>query len=177
MAAGNVTVRRGIPADAQVLADFAARTFSQTFADENRPEDMALHVRTAYGLAQQQAELANAEMATLLAEVDGQLAGYAQLRPNAGPDCVPKITPLELLRFYVAIPWQGRGVAQTLMKSVVTEARARGARTLWLGVWERNERAKSFYRKFGFVDVGQQHFVLGTDVQTDRVMARSLEQA
>jgi ribosomal protein S18 acetylase RimI-like enzyme len=61
------------------------------------------------------------------------------------------------------------------MKSVATAARARGARTLWLGVWERNERAKSFYRKCGFRDVGSQPFVLGTDVQTDRVMVLPLD--
>ncbi len=174
-AARDTTIRRGTPADARLLADFAARTFSETFAEENRPEDMALHVSTAYGALQQEAELADPEMTTLLAEVDGQLAGYAQLRPNAGPDCVPRTMPLELLRFYVAAPWQGQGVAHALMKMVLTEAGVRGAQTLWLGVWERNERAKSFYRKCGFIDVGSQHFVLGTDVQTDRVMVRSLE--
>ena len=118
----NIIVRRGRPADARLLAVFAARTFSETFAEENRPEDMALHVSTAYGVPQQAAELADPEMTTLLAEVDEQLAGYAQLRPNAGPDCVPKIMPLELLRFYVAVPWQGQGVAQALMKSVLTES-------------------------------------------------------
>src|SRR4051812_42427046 len=158
MAARNVSIRRGTPSDARPLAEFAARTFSETFAEENRPEDMVLHVSTAYGVPQQEAELADPEMTTLLAEVDAQLAGYAQLRPNAGPDCVPKIMPLELLRFYVAAPWQGQGVAHALMQRVLTEARARGAQTLWLGVWERNERAKSFYRKSGFVDVGSQHF-------------------
>jgi diamine N-acetyltransferase len=171
----DITVRRGTPADAGALAEFAASTFSNTFADENRPEDMALHVSTAYGLSQQQVELADPEMTTLLAEVEGQMAGYAQLRANAGPDCVQGIMPLELMRFYVAAPWQGQGVAQTLMSGVVTAARARGARTLWLGVWERNERAKSFYRKCGFRDAGSQPFVLGTDIQTDRVMVLPLD--
>ena len=47
-----------------------------------------------------------------------------------------------------------------------------GTRTLWLGVWERNERAKAFYRKGGFVDVGAHVFMVGTDAQTDRIMAR-----
>lgn len=170
----DITVRHATPADAGALAGFAASTFSDTFAAENRPADMALHVSTSYGLSQQQAELADPEMTTLLAEAEGQLAGYAQVRANAGPDCVEGIMPLELMRFYVAAPWQGQGVAQALMQSVATAARARGAQTLWLGVWERNERAKSFYRKCGFRDVGSQPFVLGTDTQTDRVMVLPL---
>jgi GNAT superfamily N-acetyltransferase len=170
----DITIRRGMPADARLLADLAASTFRETFAVENRSEDMALHVSRAYGVSQQEAELANPEMTTLLAEVDGQLAAYAQVRANAVPDCVRGTEPLELWRFYVAAPWHGRGIAHALMTGVEIEARARGAQTLWLGVWERNERAKSFYRKCGFADVGSQVFVLGTDAQTDRIMVRSL---
>jgi ribosomal protein S18 acetylase RimI-like enzyme len=61
------------------------------------------------------------------------------------------------------------------MAAAVEAARARGARTLWLGVWERNERAIAFYRKSRFADVGTQTFVLGTDRQRDLVLARPLE--
>ena len=170
----DITIRRGMPADARRLADLAASTFRDAFAAENRPEDMALHVSRAYGVSQQEAELADPEIITLLAEVDGQPAGYAQLRAHEVPDCVSGVTPLELWRFYVAAPWHGRGIAHALMKSVEMEARGKGAHALWLGVWERNERAKSFYRKCGFADVGSQVFVLGTDAQTDRIMVRLL---
>jgi len=170
----NITILPGKPADAGRLADLAAGTFRETYAVQNRPEDMALYVSRAYGLSQQEAELASPEMTTLLAEVDAQLAGYAQLRVSAAPDCVMGDTPLEVWRFYVASPWHGRGIARALMASVELEARVREFRTLWLGVWERNERAKAFYRKCGFADVGSQVFVLGTDAQTDRIMVRSL---
>jgi ribosomal protein S18 acetylase RimI-like enzyme len=82
--------------------------------------------------------------------------------------------PLELWRFYVDQVHHGRGVAQQLMAAVIDAARARGAGTLWLGVWEHNAKAQAFYRKFDFVVVGAHTFVLGSDVQTDRVMARSV---
>jgi ribosomal protein S18 acetylase RimI-like enzyme len=38
----------------------------------------------------------------------------------------------------------------------------------------RNAKAIRFYEKQGFNDIGTQTFVLGADVQTDRVMARPL---
>jgi ribosomal protein S18 acetylase RimI-like enzyme len=41
-------------------------------------------------------------------------------------------------------------------------------------VWEHNVRAVRFYAKHGFRDVGSHVFVLGSDVQTDRVMVRQL---
>jgi diamine N-acetyltransferase len=60
------------------------------------------------------------------------------------------------------------------MRAAESDAYRRGGRTLWLGVWERNERARAFYHKCGFVDVGSHVFVLGTDAQTDRIMVRPL---
>lgn len=169
-----IDIRRGAIADAAVLAEFAASTFRAAFGQENRPEDMALHLSRSYGVAQQSAELADPAITTLLAEDAGRLAGYAQVRPGAPPPCVAANGSLELWRFYVGPAWHGRGVAQTLMAATVAAARTRGARTLWLGVWERNPRAQAFYRKVGFERVGGQTFMVGTDAQTDHVMALPL---
>ena len=82
--------------------------------------------------------------------------------------------PIELWRFYVDRAWHGRGVAAALMARVKTAARERGAKTLWLGVWERNDRARAFYAKCGFADAGEHIFLFGTDPQTDRVMVTAL---
>ena len=81
---------------------------------------------------------------------------------------------MELKRLYVTRSWHGKGVAQALMDAALDAARARGAKTLWLGVWERNERAVAFYGKYGFARVGEHTFVLGSDAQTDWLLARPL---
>ena len=171
-----VVIRAGVATDAPALAELAARTFHETFAGDNTPEDMGLHSAQAYGTSQQQKELADPDIATLLVDVDGQLAGYAQLRAGMAPECVTGEEPIELWRFYIARPWHGLGFGQSLMQRVESEAYARGAHTLWLGVWEHNERAKAFYRKSGFVDVGSHVFTVGMDAQTDRIMIRSLRE-
>lgn len=168
------TIRHGLPADAAALAELAARTFRETFAADTPPEDMALHLAQAYGARQQQRELAEPDITTLLVEVDGHLAGYAQVRSGVAPECVTGESPVELWRFYIAQPWQGRGVAQALMQRVEGEAYRRGGRTVWLGVWERNARAKAFYQKCGFSDAGAHVFMVGTDAQTDRILVRPL---
>ena len=172
-----ITIRRGVAIDAADLAELAARTFRETFAADNRPEDMALHMAQAYGTSQQGSELADPSITTLLVDVDGHLVGYAQLRSGSTPECVTGASPLELWRFYIALPWHGRGVARALMDRVEVEACQRGARTLWLGVWEHNERAKAFYRKCGFADVGAHVFMVGKDAQTDRIWMRPVPTA
>jgi GNAT superfamily N-acetyltransferase len=170
----DVTIRRGEPKDAAVLADLAKNTFYDTFAATNDPTDMALHLSRAYGVAQQTVELQDPGITTLLVERDGAAIAYAQLRDDHRPECVTGPAPLELWRFYVHRDWHGRGVAQALMDRVKEEARKRGASTLWLGVWERNDRARAFYAKCGFSDAGEHVFQFGTDPQTDRVMTTTL---
>ncbi len=160
-----------------MLAELGARTFRDAFGAENTPEDMALYLGRTYGVAQQTVELSNPDMVTLIVEVDGHPAGFAQLRSGRPPGCVQGPDPLEVWRFYVDRLWHGQGVAQTLMAAVRREAVTRGGRTLWLAVWERNERAKGFYRKAGFLDAGSQPFILGEDHQTDLVMVSDLAQA
>jgi GNAT superfamily N-acetyltransferase len=169
-----VTIRRGVPEDASVLADLAKTTFYETFAATNNPTDMALHLERAYGVAQQGAELQDAAITTLLVEEDGHAIAYAQIRDHHVPECVTGAAAIELWRFYVDRGWHGRGIAPALMDRVKSEARLRGASTLWLGVWEHNARARAFYAKCGFVDVGEHVFLFGTDPQTDRVMAAAL---
>lgn len=171
----SVAIRPAAPSDAAWLAALAERTFRQTYAAHNTTENMEHYVTGHFGLAQQAAELRDPAITTLVAEVDGRAAGYVQLARGEPPPPVTGPAPLEVVRFYVDRPWHGQGVAQTLMAATVAAARAAGARTLWLGVWERNPRAIAFYRKSGFADAGTQTFVLGTDHQRDFVLARPLD--
>jgi GNAT superfamily N-acetyltransferase len=167
-------IRLAAPHDAAAVGGFGERSFRETFGPHNRPEDMDAYCRATYALERQRAELAAPDRLTLLAEVDGVLAGYAQLRDGPAPACVTGAEPIELLRFYVDSRWHGQGIAAALMAQVIAHARRRGRRTLFLAVWEHNPRAIAFYRKQGFEEVGSQPFQLGQDVQTDRVMARAL---
>lgn len=166
------SIRLAVAADAARLAEFGARTFEDAFGTDNIPENMSLYLARTYGVAHQTAELDDPAMSTIVAESGGRLAGFAQLRVGPAPESVTGGAPIELLRFYVDRPWHGRGLALALMAAVDREAARRGAAVVWLSVWERNERAKAFYRKCGFADVGSKVFVLGTDRQRDRVMAR-----
>lgn len=166
------TIRPAVPADANALAELAATTFRDTFAADNDPADMAHHLAQAYGPLQQGRELADPNVTTLLVVAASKLIGYAQLRRGPAPACVTGEIPIELWRFYVTQEWHGQGVALELMRAVARAAGDAGASTLWLGVWERNERAKAFYRKCGFVDVGSHVFTIGSDAQTDRILVQ-----
>jgi ribosomal protein S18 acetylase RimI-like enzyme len=170
----NFIVRRGEAADAGLLAELGARTFSETFAVDNSPEDMADYLVTAFSHAQQAAELADPNSVFLIAETDGVAVGYAMLRSGSSLDEVTGAKPIELVRLYVAQSSLGSGVGAALMQACINEARQQGYKTLWLGVWERNARAQAFYRKWNFEEIGTHIFQLGNDPQTDILMQRAI---
>jgi ribosomal protein S18 acetylase RimI-like enzyme len=165
-----ISIRRGVASDAALLAEFAARTFSDTFAAENRPEDLQSHLAASYGVAQQTKELVDPNVITLLAVSNGELVAFAQICRNHPPACVTQEQAVEVHRFYVDRPAHGSGIARMLMSEVRRVALELGARHVWLGVWERNARAIAFYKKTGFIDVGSHDFYVGSDRQTDRVL-------
>lgn len=82
--------------------------------------------------------------------------------------------PIEVVRLYVSQASLGSGVGAALMQACIDEARRRGYKTLWLGVWEHNARAQAFYRKWNFTEIGTHIFQLGDDPQTDILMQRSV---
>lgn len=157
--------------DAAALAALGRRTFSDTFAADNTPENLAGFLDATYSEALQRDELAAPHLTYLVAgRDDGSLAGFALLRRGNTSTVVTDPSAIELQRLYVDRLWHGTGLAQALMAECRRVATDAGANAIWLGVWERNARALRFYEAQGFVAIGQQRFTVGSDPQTDTVM-------
>jgi GNAT superfamily N-acetyltransferase len=170
-------IRRATPADAAPLAALAARIFTETFAADTAPDDLAAFLARAYGVRQQSEEISDPDVITFVAEAPAGLAAYAQVRRGGKtPKCVDVEEPVELWRFYVQRDWHGGGLAHQLMAAVMDAARELGGRHLWLSVWERNLRAIGFYGKHGFHDAGAEDFWVGSDCQTDRILVAEIDE-
>ncbi len=161
--------------DAETLAEIGRKSFYDAFAKDNTPEDMAAYLAEAFSVEQVTKEIADAKNLFLIVEIDGQPAGYAKLRVNEAPPAVTGKKPIEIERFYILQNWHGRGSAQSLMQRCLEEAKQHGHQTIFLGVWEHNQRAIAFYHKCGFVKVGEHPFLLGSDLQTDWLMQYEIE--
>jgi len=137
---------------------------------------MDAHCAEHFSEAKQRAEIADPQRVTLLVESAPELIGYATLYAQSKPaaELSVGVSPVEIERFYIHRAHHGAGLAQLLMEQCHAHARALGGDVLWLGVWKDNPRAVAFYRKCGFEIIGEQIFMLGTEVQHDHVMARSV---
>ena len=169
-----VVIRPAKLSDAASLAAIAERTFRETFAADNSAENINLHCAQKFSAQIQGEEISDPQLVTLLAEIAGELVGFAQLRLAHATTCVKGDRPAELHRIYVSSKWHGRGVANELMRAVYAAAARAGSDCVWLGVWERNLKAIAFYRKCGFSVVGDHVFMLGQDPQRDLIMVAQL---
>jgi len=161
--------------DAELLASLGAKTFSDSFAVDNTAKDMVDYLQESFSKQKQAEELEMADSVFIIAESEGEAIGYARLLGGSTETCITDPKPVELVRIYVLQAWKGKRIGSLLMQKCLEEARGRGYVTIWLGVWENNPNAIAFYQKWGFEKVGTHTFKLGSDLQQDWIMQRSLE--
>ena len=164
--------RKATASDASLIARIGAKTFKAAFGPENTPEDMDAYLAANFNLEVIQSLLEEEGSTFLLGYESDKIIGYAMLREGRPPDSVVGDSPIELVRFYILEELIGSGYGSELMRACLAEAQDMGHSTIWLGVWERNERAIRFYEKWGFRKVGIKKFMLGQDVQYDFVLQR-----
>jgi ribosomal protein S18 acetylase RimI-like enzyme len=131
-------------------------------------------MRQAFNVEQITAELGDEKSIFLIAEIEGEPAGYAKIIIDALEPGITGERLVELNRLYSHQQFLGKGIGQALMNACLTRAKEENRDVMWLGVWEYNPRAQRFYEKNGFRVVGSHVFQLGEDAQTDLLMQKEL---
>ena len=155
------------PADAAALADLHRRSFIETFGHLYSSEDLeAFLLRlNEEGF---RGELLDGLHQVRFAEAGGEPVAFVKLGPITLP-VEPTRPALEFRQLYVLRAWQGSGIAQALTDWALGQARRRGAEELYLSVWAGNDRAKAFYRRYGFAYVGPYKFMVGEQADEDEI--------
>lgn len=166
-------IRYATEKDSLLLAELGRKTFYDTFAEHNTPEDMAIFLSEHFSAEIQMSEIKDPNTIFLIAEINGVPVGYAKLKEYSKGNGVSGKNPMELQRIYLIQEYIGKGVGAELLTNSIRVARERGFNCLWLGVWEKNERAIKFYERWGFKKVGNHFFIVGKDTQNDLTMELS----
>lgn len=167
-----LTLRQPAPADAPTLATLGRDTFTETFGHLYAAEDLAAFL-TQHTAENWAAQIADPAFAIRIAEAEGAPAGYIKLGPPSLP-FTPDQGAIELRQFYLLRPHHGAGFAPEMMAWVLAEARARGHAQLYLSVFIDNHRARRFYARHGFEEVGPYAFKVGNHEDEDIVMRIAL---
>ncbi|MBD0285798.1 MAG: GNAT family N-acetyltransferase [Flavisolibacter sp.] len=167
-----ITIRTATKQDAELIADMSRQTFYETFAAQNTKENMDQFLREQFTRQKLMAEVGAPENTFLIAYTGNEPAGYVKLRDANRPVALKAADALEIARIYAVAGKVGTGVGRALMEATLQVARERRKKVLWLGVWEKNERAIRFYQQWGFEKFDECDFRLGSDIQRDWLMKK-----
>jgi ribosomal protein S18 acetylase RimI-like enzyme len=154
--------------DITELADVAAQTFPLACPPTTALENIASFIDTNLSAERFAEYLADPHGAILTAAQGGRIIGYAMLVRGVADDTA------ELSKIYVLPDYHGAGVSTALMDLTLATAEEWGARRVWLGVNEGNQRAQRFYAKSGFKVNGTRTFQVGARRENDYIMVREL---
>lgn len=169
-----VRLRPAAPEDALCLSVLAMQVFLDTYATEGIRAEIAREVMSSYAQAVFTKSILDSGSHIAVAEVKGNMIGFAQVTFGAVHELAPCGVQAELLRLYVQEPFTGATVGTQLLAEAEYVASVAGANVLWLTPWVHNHRALAFYARRGYSDYGLTYFTFEGESHENRVLAKLL---
>lgn len=155
-------IHRATVEDAEVLAELGQRTYLQHFSSIWGVDKLRSLLSEHFSPETLAGELADTQNSSfLIASLAGRAVGFARLNWGV-PDPASGRAGAELQKLYVDTTLTGQGIGGRLLKSGMVLAKEQHEDVFWLQVLADNDNAQQFYRRHGFVTIGQVPF--STDV-------------
>ena len=154
------------------LQRICRQTFSETYAAFNTEENMAKYIEEHFSLAKLTTELDHPLSHFYFAIQEKQVVGYLKLNMGSTQTDLKDDQALEIERIYVSQAFQRNNIGQLLLNKAIEIGHEIAIAYVWLGVWDKNERAINFYKKNGFLEFDRHAFILGAEKQIDILMKK-----
>ena len=171
----NISIKKVELKDIEKLQKIGRQTFFETFSKSNSEENMQKYLDEGFSIEKLTTELTDSNAEFYFAVLDLEVIGYLKLNFGDSQTELKDNKALEIERIYVSKEFHGKSVGQLLYDKAIEVAKQKNADYVWLGVWEDNPRAISFYKKNGFVEFDKHIFKLGNDEQIDIMMKLNLK--
>ena len=171
-----VVIRKASLHDKELLKQIGIETFIEAFAYSNTEANMKKYLEESFSDERIITELSDTNSQFFIAWYDEEPIGYLKVNTGEAQTDIKDEAALEIERIYVKAAYHGKKVGQLLYAKALEVAQNVNSMYIWLGVWEENPKAISFYRKNGFVEFGKHIFILGDDEQTDIMMKKYLSE-
>ncbi|MGA9227156.1 MAG: GNAT family N-acetyltransferase [Mesobacillus sp.] len=169
-----INIKKCTLEDSCKLQEISYETFNETFQHENSPENMNAYLEKAFNLNQLEKELSTISSQFYFVYFNNEIAGYLKVNTKDAQSEKMGDESLEIERIYIRSKYQKHGLGKYLINKAIEIAVKENKRKIWLGVWEKNENAISFYKNMGFVQTGGHSFYMGDEEQTDFIMTKTL---
>lgn len=171
----SIVLKKASAGDLETLQQIGKETFYRTFAEHNSEEEMQKYLAESFSSEKLLKELNTPDSQFFIAWEEENPVGYLKINFGASQTELQDEASMEIERIYVKSSHHGKKVGQLLYDKALEIALQQQKKYIWLGVWEENKRAVSFYSKNGFTQFDKHIFRLGDEEQTDLMMKKVLE--
>ena len=154
-----------------ILRDVSVKTFIETFASQNKEENIKQYLDAKMSLANLKKELNNMNSYFYFIIVNNKIIGYTKLNfESAQTEKFFIGNAFEVERIYLLSKHARKGYGRKAFENIFQIGKKKGYEKVWLGVWEYNKNAIEFYKHMGFKIFSKHSFLLGDDNQTDLLL-------
>ena len=169
-----IEIRQATTEDARLISVLASTTFYEAYFEQDTPHDLSRYITESFNIEQIHNQLKSDESIFFVAYMDEHAVGYAKLDMVSTDASIVTEHSVELKRLYTLERVWGKGVGEALLKHCERFALEQERESIWLGVWQLNERGQRFYQKQGFIKTGTLEFPYGNSVGINDVMEKRL---
>lgn len=146
-----ITIRKAVLSDAPALALLARVTFEEAFGYvwTDKPV-LREYLNTTFSGTKIAASLQKSNNHFWIAFADDLPVGYVKMKIYSPYTALSDTHPSQLQKIYVLQDFIGQRIGERLQNEVFFKMNSLGLRTLWLAVWDGNEKAIRFYERHGF---------------------------
>ncbi len=122
---------------------------------------MNVYMEKAFNLRQLEKELSNTSSRFFFVYMDHVVAGYLKVNTHDAQTEPMGDGSLVIERIYIKSEFQKQGLGKYLLNQAIEIAVEWNKFKIWLGVWEKNENAIAFNKKWGLLKRDPTPFIWG----------------
>lgn len=168
-----MTISKATQTDTKNLAALAVQVWLNTYAVEGIRQTFSNYIWEELTPTRFADKLKDPTREIYKVEVDMHLIGFAEINYNSVSAIDPGLT-VEIDKLYIQERFCGKHIGRQLLDHVVSILKSKAIDHMWLSVYELNERAISFYKKYGFEYAGDIFFELEEDRHRNLVMKKTI---
>lgn len=153
------SIRKATIADAEIIALLAQITFRQAFNHYWNDENVLRnYFKQTFSVSKLRSSISKPNNVFWIAYADELPVGYAKLKLNCPNDGLNDPTPAQLQKIYILNDYIAQGIGEKLQNELFEEVKSNKIKTLWLAVWDQNDKAIKFYERHGFSTETTHHY-------------------
>lgn len=153
-------IRRATLNDVQLLSKISKKAFLVPHGKAGSKADIGTYIRLNFSEENLSKEISNPKFEYFLIFYNDKIAGFSKVIFNAVNENILNTNVTKMERLYLLEDFYGLNLGAALLDFNIKIAKENNQTGIWLNVWVENHRAISFYKKVGFVKVGEFDFVV-----------------